>query len=101
DVGPKLELYARGLRPAEYLYYDADNGVLTLHRRVGEEYIGVAPDAQRRVWSEGAHASFAMEEDGFLRSFDADGNPLPSHKETEELRRETEHLWRESEQLRL
>src|SRR5438477_4656826 len=37
DVGQKLEQYAQGLRPAEYRYYDADHGVLTLHRRVGEE----------------------------------------------------------------
>src|SRR5205085_11094235 len=60
DVGPKLEQYAEGLRPAEYLYYDADNGVLRLHRLVGERYVEVAPDAQGRLWSEGAGASFPI-----------------------------------------
>lgn len=90
DVGPKLEQYAKGLRPGEYLYYDADHAVRTLHRRVGEEYVEVHPDARGRVWSEGAQASFGIEADGFLRAFDAAGNRLPSHEETEALWQEAE-----------
>jgi Uma2 family endonuclease len=97
DVGPKLEQYSEGLRPAEYLYYDADNGVLTLHRLVGEQYVAVPPDAQGKVGSEGARASFALEADGFLRAFDAEGNPLPSHQETAQLRQEAQ---REAEDAR-
>src|SRR4051794_35623459 len=33
DEGPKLERYAEGLRPREYLYFDADHGRAQLHRR--------------------------------------------------------------------
>src|SRR5439155_16605553 len=64
--------------------------VLTLHRLVDEQYVEVPPDAQGKVWSEGAAASFAIDAGGFLRAFDAGGNPLPSHKETEQLRQEAQ-----------
>jgi Uma2 family endonuclease len=75
DQGPKLEEYAEGLRPDEYLFFDADHGVLRLHRRTDLGYVEVQPDAEGRVWSEGAQAGFRIEGD-HLRLFDAEGEPL-------------------------
>jgi Uma2 family endonuclease len=78
DVGPKLERYAEGLLPDEYLYYDADHRDLRLHRRNGDRYEVVRADEDGRLWSEAAGAGFAMEGDGFLRAFNAEGEPLAS-----------------------
>jgi Uma2 family endonuclease len=85
DVAPKLERYAEGLLPDEYLYYDADRADLRLHRRTDLGYKPVSPDSQGRLWSEAVEASFAIE-GGLLRVFDANGRLLPSHLEATALR---------------
>jgi Uma2 family endonuclease len=97
DVGPKLERYAEGLQPDEYLYYDADHADLRLHRRTDLGYVRLSPDSQGRLWSEAVEASFAIE-DGVLRVFDAEGNRLPSHLEEAALRLEAEETARAERQ---
>src|SRR5205085_8560656 len=81
DEGPKLERYAEGLRPREYLYFDADRGRLQMHRRSAEGYVPVAPDARGWVWSQEAGLWFGVESPGFLRAYYADGTPLRGYRE--------------------
>jgi Uma2 family endonuclease len=98
DVGPKLDRYAEGLQPVEYVFFDADHGDLRLHRRVAGRYVQVPPNAQGQVWSAAAGLSFGISDDGFLRAFDADGVPLPSPAEQDALRRGAEQRADEAEQ---
>lgn len=97
DVGPKLERYAEGLQPREYLYYDADRRILSLHRRSAGGYEEVPPDEDGRVWSAALGAGFEIREDGLLRASDVEGRPLLSHLETERSRREAERRAEEAE----
>jgi Uma2 family endonuclease len=90
DVGPKLERYAEGLLPQEYLYYDADLRHLRLHRRTAGVYVEVLPDDQDRVWSDETGLYFQMSADGYLRALYPSGDPLLSHGEEVERRREAE-----------
>src|SRR5437867_819419 len=61
-----------------------------MHRKIGDIYLPVEPDAEGRVWSAAIGVGFGIEAGGFLRAYDADGHPLPSPKEAEQLRREAE-----------
>jgi Uma2 family endonuclease len=90
DVGPKLERYAEGLKPQEYLYFDADLHRMHLHRRTDLGYREVQPNSEGRLWSEAVQVWFRMEPDGTLRILDAEGSVLPSHRERAELQRQAE-----------
>jgi Uma2 family endonuclease len=89
DEGPKLELYAEGLRPEEYLFFDADHGVMRLYRRTDLGYVEVKPDSEGSVWSEAAQASFRIEDD-HLRLLTKDGEPLLFPAELDSKRRTAE-----------
>jgi Uma2 family endonuclease len=89
DVGPKLERYAEGLRPDEYLFFDADRGRARLHRRTDLGYAEIPPDEDGRLWSRAVDAGFAIER-SLLRVYGRDGNPLPSHSEQAALLLEAE-----------
>jgi Putative restriction endonuclease len=81
DEGPRLERYAEGLRPAEYLYFDPGSGRVQLHRLGRTGYVAVAPDLRGRVWSQEAAAWFGPEGTDMLRAYDRDGTPIRSYRE--------------------
>src|SRR6266542_3801047 len=67
DAGPKLDRYAAGLRPAEYLHFDADRGLLRLFRLTEGEYGRVRPGKDGRLWSEAVGVSFGLEDGRSIR----------------------------------
>lgn len=90
DVSPKLERYAEGLQPEEYLFYDADHRDLRLWRRTPEGYVSAALEPPGRVWSEAVDLVFAIRGDGRLSVLTPAGEPLLSHAEEATLRLEAE-----------
>lgn len=81
DEGPKLDRYAEGLRPREYLYFDPGSGRLELHRSLEGGYVRLDPDERVRVWSQEAQLWFGPEGPESLRAYDRDGAPLRSYLE--------------------
>lgn len=82
DEGPKVEIYERDVKAAEYLYSDPPQNVLRLWRR-GEDgrYREVAPEANGRMRSAELGLEFGFDETGFLRIYTPDGTMLLTHEE--------------------
>jgi Uma2 family endonuclease len=81
DEGPKLQRYAEGLRPAEYLFYNPATDGLRLYRWTGAGYVEVEADARGWVWSEQARLWFGVERPGYLRAYDREAQSIRSHEE--------------------
>jgi len=95
----KLEAYEQHLQVPEYLYAYPPSGELKLWRQVNGRYQPVTPREDGRLWSAELEVWFGYDEEGFLRAYDPDGKPLPTHEELEE-RREAEAQRAEAEAQR-
>ncbi len=97
DQQPKLDRYAEGLCPREYLFYNPANDDLRLFRRVGKGYVHSEPDERGRVWSEAVGIWFGVESPRRPRAYSAEGEPLLSPEEEAARRQAAERQAREAE----
>jgi Uma2 family endonuclease len=82
DEGPKVEIYSRHVRAAEYLYSDPPRGSLRLWRQGPEGYEEVPAEANGRFRSAELQLEFGLEE-RFLRVYTLEGARLRTHEEAE------------------
>jgi Uma2 family endonuclease len=100
DEGPKLEIYARDIHAAEYLYADPPRRDVRFWRLGPQGSEAVAPEgAPPRSGGPGRFRSleldveFGLDEDGFLRIYTLEGERLLTHEETDQHLQDTQqHL---------
>jgi Uma2 family endonuclease len=98
DEGPKLDVYGREIRAAEYLYADPPNGDVRLWRLGSAGYEPVAPGANGRLRSMELELEFGLDEASFLRIYTLEGEPLRTPEEAEQYTHEVEEQLQEVEQ---
>jgi hypothetical protein len=99
DEGPKLEIYTRHVRAAEYLYADPPRRDIRFWRREPRGYEPVAPEASGRFRSVELELEFGLDEDGFLRIYTLDGEPLRTHEEAEQHLQDAQQRLQSAEAL--